>query len=102
MLDDLELTQRHAPRQAILPRRRLRSSATTRATKGRVGLFELMIMSNELRDAIMANAQSDELRDYGLQARDGFASHGGHQGLFRGHHHAGRSGPRNDFGSVRA
>jgi type IV pilus assembly protein PilB len=30
--------------------------------KGRVGLFELMIMNNELRDKIMANAQADELR----------------------------------------
>ncbi len=30
--------------------------------KGRVGLFELMIMSNDLRDMIMANAQADELR----------------------------------------
>jgi type IV pilus assembly protein PilB len=31
--------------------------------KGRVGLFELMMMSNELRDMIMANGQTDELRD---------------------------------------
>ena len=30
--------------------------------KGRVGLFELMIMNNDLRDKIMANAQADELR----------------------------------------
>ena len=31
--------------------------------KGRVGLFELMIMSNEMRDMIMANAQTDEVRE---------------------------------------
>jgi type IV pilus assembly protein PilB len=31
--------------------------------KGRVGLFELMIMSNDMRDMIMANAQADELRE---------------------------------------
>lgn len=31
--------------------------------KGRVGLFELMMMTNELRDRIMENANSDELRD---------------------------------------
>jgi type IV pilus assembly protein PilB len=31
--------------------------------KGRVGLFELMIMNDEIRDAIMANAQTDELRE---------------------------------------
>ncbi|MEN0110413.1 MAG: GspE/PulE family protein, partial [Planctomycetota bacterium] len=31
--------------------------------KGRVGLFELMIMTNPLRDLIMANCQTEELRD---------------------------------------
>lgn len=30
--------------------------------KGRVGLFELMIMNNELRDLIMTNASADDLR----------------------------------------
>jgi type IV pilus assembly protein PilB len=30
--------------------------------KGRVGLFELMIMNNELREMIMKNASTDELR----------------------------------------
>lgn len=31
--------------------------------KGRVGLFELMIMNDEMRDMIMRNASTDELRD---------------------------------------
>ena len=31
--------------------------------KGRVGLFELMLMTNDLRDAIMNNMQTDELRE---------------------------------------
>src|SRR5690606_26117234 len=31
--------------------------------KGRVGLFELMIMNDELREMIMRNASTDELRD---------------------------------------
>jgi len=31
--------------------------------KGRVGLFELMIMNDDLRDAIMRNVTTDELRD---------------------------------------
>lgn len=31
--------------------------------KGRVGLFELMIVNDDLRDMIMANATTDELRD---------------------------------------
>ena len=30
--------------------------------KGRVGLFELMIMNNDMRDKIMSNAQTDEIR----------------------------------------
>ena len=30
--------------------------------KGRVGLFELMIMNDELRDMIMRNASADEMR----------------------------------------
>jgi type IV pilus assembly protein PilB len=35
--------------------------------KGRVGLFELMLMTNDLRDKIMANAQSDELRSLAMK-----------------------------------
>ena len=31
--------------------------------KGRVGLFELMVMNDDLRDMIMRNASTDELRD---------------------------------------
>jgi type IV pilus assembly protein PilB len=31
--------------------------------KGRVGLFELMVMSNDLRDLIMQNCQTEELRN---------------------------------------
>jgi type IV pilus assembly protein PilB len=31
--------------------------------KGRVGLFELMIMNDKLRDLVMANCAVDELRD---------------------------------------
>ena len=33
--------------------------------KGRVGLFELMIMNDELRDLVMNNASVDALRDTG-------------------------------------
>jgi type IV pilus assembly protein PilB len=40
--------------------------------KGRVGLFELMIMSDEIRDLIMANAQTDEIR--GLACKQGMVS----------------------------
>jgi type IV pilus assembly protein PilB len=40
--------------------------------KGRVGLFELMLMTNDLRDRIMANAQTDELR--ALATKQGMVS----------------------------
>jgi type IV pilus assembly protein PilB len=36
--------------------------------KGRVGLFELMIMDNDLRELIMQNASTDELRDKARQS----------------------------------
>lgn len=35
--------------------------------KGRVGLFELMIMNDELRDLIMGNTSTDELRDLAVK-----------------------------------
>ncbi len=40
--------------------------------KGRVGLFELMIMNNDLRDKIMSNAQTDEIR--ALATKNGMVS----------------------------
>jgi type IV pilus assembly protein PilB len=35
--------------------------------KGRVGIYELLIMSDELRDAIAAEASGDDLRDIARQ-----------------------------------
>ena len=62
LLDDLDLTS-----DMLRGKRFYRGAGcelcNNTGYKGRVGLFELMIMSNELRDAIMANAQSDELRE---------------------------------------
>jgi type IV pilus assembly protein PilB len=62
ILDDLEI-----PSDVIRGKRFYRGAGcelcNNTGYKGRVGLFELMIMSNELRDMIMANAQSDELRE---------------------------------------
>ncbi len=39
------------------------NSCNNTGYKGRVGLFELMILDDELRDLIMANAATDQLRD---------------------------------------
>ena len=39
------------------------NSCNNTGYKGRVGLFELMIMDDELREMIMNNAQTDHLRD---------------------------------------
>jgi type IV pilus assembly protein PilB len=62
ILDDLELTS-----EQVRGHRFFRGAGceicNNTGYKGRVGLFELMIMSNDLRDRIMANAQADELRE---------------------------------------
>jgi type IV pilus assembly protein PilB len=61
ILEDLELTS-----EQIRGKRFYRGAGcevcNNTGYKGRVGLFELMIMNNDLRDKIMANAQTDELR----------------------------------------
>ncbi|MCC6493967.1 MAG: Flp pilus assembly complex ATPase component TadA [Pirellulales bacterium] len=62
MLDDLELTA-----SDLKGKRFFRGSGCETCNntgyKGRVGLFELMIMNNELRDMIMRSASTDELRN---------------------------------------
>jgi type IV pilus assembly protein PilB len=66
VLDDLELTS-----DVLRGKRFYRGAGceicNNTGYKGRVGLFELMIMTNELRDAIMNNAQSDELREMAIK-----------------------------------
>ncbi|MCI0331960.1 MAG: Flp pilus assembly complex ATPase component TadA [Planctomycetes bacterium] len=61
ILEDLELTS-----EQVRGKRFYRGAGcevcNNTGYKGRVGLFELMIMSNDLRDKIMGNAQADELR----------------------------------------
>jgi type IV pilus assembly protein PilB len=61
ILEDLELTS-----EQVRGKRFYRGAGcelcNNTGYKGRVGLFELMIMNNDLRDRIMANAQADELR----------------------------------------
>src|SRR5882757_2130473 len=61
VFDDLELTS-----EQLRGKRFFRGAGcevcNNTGYKGRVGLFELMIMNNDLRDRIMSNAQTDELR----------------------------------------
>ena len=61
MLDDLELTPAD-----LKGKRFFRGSGCENCNntgyKGRVGLFELMILNNELRELIMQNASTDDLR----------------------------------------
>jgi type IV pilus assembly protein PilB len=61
VLEDLELTS-----EQVRGKRFYRGAGcevcNNTGYKGRVGLFELMIMNNDLRDKIMNNAQADELR----------------------------------------
>jgi type IV pilus assembly protein PilB len=62
IMEDLELTA-----EDIKGKRFFRGSGCENCNntgyKGRVGLFELMIMNNEIRDLIMRNASTDELRE---------------------------------------
>jgi type IV pilus assembly protein PilB len=62
ILDDLDLTS-----DMVRGKRFYRGAGceicNNTGYKGRVGLFELMVMSPELRDAVMANCQTDELRE---------------------------------------
>src|SRR6187549_1664072 len=83
VLEDLELTS-----DQIRGKRFYRGAGcelcNNTGYKGRVGLFELMIMNNDLRDRIMANAQADELRT--LAIKHGMVSlrHAGIQCCFDG------------------
>jgi type IV pilus assembly protein PilB len=62
ILDDLELSA-----EQLRGKKFYRGSGCENCNntgyKGRVGLFELMIMNNELREMIMSNASTDELRN---------------------------------------
>jgi len=62
MLDDLELSPAD-----LKGKRFFRGSGCENCNntgyKGRVGLFELMILNNELRELIMQNASTDDLRE---------------------------------------
>jgi type IV pilus assembly protein PilB len=70
LLDDLELTS-----DDIRGRKFLRGAGcevcNNTGYKGRMGLFELMIMTNELRDLIMDNAPVEQLRE--LAKKQGMA-----------------------------
>ena len=99
MLADLELDAGRHRRQEVLSRHAAATICNNTGYKGRVGLFELMIMNDDLRDMIMRNASTDELRDaarsYGMVTlRDA-----GMDAVYDGIDHARRSGSRNDCGS---
>ncbi len=57
MLDDLELTAEQICKGKRFYRGAGCEVCNNTGYKGRVGLFELMIMNNDLRDMIMANAR---------------------------------------------
>ena len=61
MLADLELTPEQVEGKKFFRGVGCNSCANT-GYKGRVGLFELMIMDDDLRELIMQNAPTDKLR----------------------------------------
>ncbi len=62
MLADLELTQSDVAGKTFYRGRGCEICNST-GYKGRVGLFELMIMNDDLRDMVMRNASRDDLRE---------------------------------------
>ena len=62
VLDDLELEAKDLKGKKFFRGTGCETCNNT-GYKGRVGLFELMIMNNELREQIMQNASADELRE---------------------------------------
>jgi type IV pilus assembly protein PilB len=83
ILDDLELTAAD-----LKGKRFFRGSGCENCNntgyKGRVGLFELLIMNNELRELIMRNASSDELRSAAQRAGMITLRDYGMKGVFEG------------------
>jgi type IV pilus assembly protein PilB len=67
VLDDLELTAEDLKGKKFYRGSGCETCNNT-GYKGRVGLFELMIMNNELRDLIMQNASTDDLREAARRA----------------------------------
>jgi type IV pilus assembly protein PilB len=62
MLADLQLTSADIAGKAFY-RGKGCDACNNTGYKGRVGLFELMIMNDDLRDMIMRSASTDEVRD---------------------------------------
>ncbi len=62
VLDDLEITPEMIQGKQFFKGKGCEGCNNT-GYKGRVGLFELMIMNDELRDLVMSNAQTDDLRE---------------------------------------
>ena len=68
--------------------------------KGRLGLFELMVINDTIRDMVMANATTDELREAARRFGHGDLARSRHQEHVRRHHHRRRSDSRNGDGRV--
>ena len=67
VLDDLELTAKDLKGRKFYRGGGCENCNNT-GYKGRVGLFELMVMNNELRDLIMQNASTDDIRESARKA----------------------------------
>ena len=83
VLADLELTS-----DLIADKKFYRGKGCDRCNrtgyKGRVGLYEFMIMSDELRDMVMRNASTEEIREVARRAGMVTLRDSGMQGIFSG------------------
>ena len=90
-------------RQEVLSRHAAATHCNNTGYKGRVGLFELMIMNDDLREMIMRNASTDESARHGPQLRHGHAARmPACRPCYAGTHHDRRSRARNHCGRIRA
>jgi type IV pilus assembly protein PilB len=83
VLADLELTTDQAVGKKFYRGRGCEKCNRT-GYKGRLGLFELLIMNDELRDMIMRNASTEDLRDAARRAGMVTLRDSGLEGIFGG------------------
>ena len=98
MLMELDLTPDDVHGQEVLSTARGCDSCNNTGYKGRTGLYELMIMNDELRDMIIRGASTDAAARRVPQARHADAARGRPAGHLRRRHHDRRSRPRDGAG----
>ena len=99
VLADLELTSDQAVGKKFYRGKGCEKCNRT-GYKGRLGLYELLIMNDELRDMIMRNASTEDLREAARSNGMVTLRESGMEGIFGGPDDRRRSDPRNHPGRL--